>query len=221
MGLEWVVLEMYPAVVPCATADEESGSSLKTWILCGSTLCVTRNKKSGFGKCFLSNKPLHKILLSANQTLALSLIYPVHYTLFIPPPWVWLDLLSTFCTHPILYFYRGRSRLCARRRWVGVPSCTQPCLWIWVTRRRYRMAQDSEDLLFIFNIVACVWIVILAIVALLCSLTRRVVRQWTIWCNKYVINLLGLMFVSHLSLLLWGDASTSHELKHNNKFCQI
>ena len=43
-------------------------------------------------------------------------------------------------------------------------------------RRRYRMAQDSDDLLFIFNIVACVWIVILAIVALLCSLLRRVVR---------------------------------------------
>ena len=31
-------------------------------------------------------------------------------------------------------------------------------------------------LLFIFNIVACVWIVILAIVALLCSLPCRVVR---------------------------------------------
>ena len=38
------------------------------------------------------------------------------------------------------------------------------------------MAQDSDDFLFIFNIVACVWIVILAIVALLCSLLRRVVR---------------------------------------------
>ena len=33
---------------------------------------------------------------------------------------------------------------------------------------RYRMAQDSDDFLFIFDIVACVWIVILAIVALLC-----------------------------------------------------
>ena len=87
---------MCPAVVPCATADEESDSSLKTWILCGSTLGVTRYKKTGFVKCFLSNDPLHKILLSANQTLALSLIYPVHYILFTPPPWVWLDLLSTF-----------------------------------------------------------------------------------------------------------------------------
>ena len=167
---------MCPAVVPCATADEESGSSLKTWVLCGSTLRVTRYKKTGFGNVFFQNEPLHKIWLSANQTLVLSLIYHVHDILFIPPPWVWLDLLSTFCTHPILYFYRRRSRLCTRRRWVGVPSCTQPCLWIRVTRRRYRMAQDSDDLLFIFNIVACVWIVILAIVGLLCSLPRRVVR---------------------------------------------
>ena len=36
------------------------------------------------------------------------------------------------------------------------------------------MVQDSDDFLFVFNIVACVWIVILAIVALLCSLPRRV-----------------------------------------------
>jgi hypothetical protein len=29
------------------------------------------------------------------QTLALFLIYPVH-DLYYPPPWVWLDLLSTY-----------------------------------------------------------------------------------------------------------------------------
>ena len=27
-GLAWVILEKYPAAVPCATADEESGSNL-------------------------------------------------------------------------------------------------------------------------------------------------------------------------------------------------
>ena len=47
---------------------------------------------------------MHKILLSSNQTLALSLIYPVHYILFIPPLWVWLDLLSTFVLTPFLIF---------------------------------------------------------------------------------------------------------------------
>ena len=54
--------------------------------------------------CF-QNEPLHKMLLSANQTLALSLIYLVHDILFIPPlPWVWLDLLSTFVLTPFLLF---------------------------------------------------------------------------------------------------------------------
>ena len=72
--------------------------------MCGSTPRVTRYKKIGFGKCFLSNEPLHKILLSAKQTLALSLIYHVHYILFIPPPWVWLDLLSTFVLTPFFIF---------------------------------------------------------------------------------------------------------------------
>ena len=95
---------MCPAVVPCATADEESGSSLKTWILCGSTLGVIRYRKNWFWKYLFSNEPLHKISLSANQTLALSLIYPVHYILFIPPPWVWLDLLSTFVLTPFFIF---------------------------------------------------------------------------------------------------------------------
>jgi hypothetical protein len=35
-----------------------------------------------------------KTLLYRKRTLALSLIYPVH-DLYYPPPWVWLDLLST------------------------------------------------------------------------------------------------------------------------------
>ena len=48
--------------------------------------------------------PCIKNLLSANKTLASSLIYPVHYILFIPPPWVWLDLLSTFVLTTFLIF---------------------------------------------------------------------------------------------------------------------
>ena len=48
MGWHEFFWEKCPAVVPCATADEESGSSLKTWILCGSTLGVTRYKKNWF-----------------------------------------------------------------------------------------------------------------------------------------------------------------------------
>ena len=45
-----------------------------------------------------------------------------------------------------------------------------------VTRRRFRMAQDSNDALFIVNIVVWLLVVILAIVALHYPLPRRVVR---------------------------------------------
>ena len=86
-----------------------------------------------------------------------------------------VGLVEYVCTHAILNFYRGRSRLRSRRRRVEVPSCTQPCLLIRVTRRRFRMAQDSDDPLFVINIVVWVWVVILAIVALLYPLPRRVV----------------------------------------------
>ena len=47
-----------PAAVPCATADEESGSSLKP------RSCLDQHHvllKNWFWKYFLSNEPLHKI----------------------------------------------------------------------------------------------------------------------------------------------------------------
>ena len=47
-------------------------------------LVLLGTRKTGFGNICFQNEPLHKILLSANQTLAISLIYPVHYILFIP-----------------------------------------------------------------------------------------------------------------------------------------
>ena len=55
-----------------------------------------------------------------------------------------------------------------------------------VTRRELRMAQDSDGL-FVVNVVVWVLVVILAIVALHCPLSRRVVR-----CVPYdVINVLS------------------------------
>ena len=45
-----------------------------------------------------------------------------------------------------------------------------------VTRRKFRMAQDSDDPLFVVNIVVWVLVVILVIVALHCPLPHRVVR---------------------------------------------
>ena len=45
-----------------------------------------------------------------------------------------------------------------------------------VTRRKFRMVQESDDPLFVVNVVVWVLVVILAIVALHCPLPRRVVR---------------------------------------------
>ena len=60
---------------------------------------------------FVFKRTQHKMLLPANQTLALPLIYLVHDILFIPPSVGVVGLAEYVCTHPILYFYRGRSRL--------------------------------------------------------------------------------------------------------------
>ena len=49
-------------------------------------------------------RTLHKMLLSANQTLALPLVYHVHDILFIPPPVGVVGLAEYVCTHPILFF---------------------------------------------------------------------------------------------------------------------
>src|SRR6185437_385185 len=56
------------AVVPCATADEESGSSLKLGSCVDQPFVLLGTRKLVLEKCFLSNEPLHKILLSVNQT---------------------------------------------------------------------------------------------------------------------------------------------------------
>ncbi|PUZ74994.1 hypothetical protein GQ55_1G112000 [Panicum hallii var. hallii] len=56
-----------------------------------------------------------------------------------------------------------------------VPSCTQSCLWLRPPLE-LRMAQDSDDPLFVASVVVWVLVVILAIVALHCPLPRRVVR---------------------------------------------
>ena len=121
---------MCPAVVPCATADEESGSSIKIGVLCGPTLCVIQYQENLFWKSFLSNKPLHKKI--AFRKLNPSLILDVTdalYTVYTPSVGV-VGLAKYVCTHHILNFYRGGSRIYSRGRWVGVPFCTQPFLWL-------------------------------------------------------------------------------------------
>ena len=67
--LGWVgviLLGMCPAVVPCATADEESGSSLKFGSFVGQHYGLFGTKRTCFEKSFLSNEPLHKKLFFSN-----------------------------------------------------------------------------------------------------------------------------------------------------------
>ena len=103
------------------------------------------------------------------------MVYPVHYILFIPPPWVWLDLLSTFVLTPFLIFTKEVPDFFPKT--LSRSSILYPTLPVnRVTRRKLRMAQDFDDL-FVVNIIVWVLVVILAIVALHCPLPRRVVRR--------------------------------------------
>ena len=56
MGWRELFLEMCPAVVPCATADEESGSSLKFGSCVGQHYVLFGTKKTCFeNPCFQMN----------------------------------------------------------------------------------------------------------------------------------------------------------------------
>ena len=96
------------------------------------------------------------------------------YSIYTPSVGV-VGLAEYICTNPILNFYRARSRLRSRRCSRG--SVLHPTLPVdRVTRRKFHMEQDSNDPLFVVNIVVWVLVVILVIVALHCPLSRRVVR---------------------------------------------
>ena len=63
-------------------------------------------------KCWLSNEPLLEISFSAKVNLNLILELPrACYSAYTPSVGV-IGLAEYVCTHPILYFYRRRSRLC-------------------------------------------------------------------------------------------------------------
>ena len=104
---------MSPAVVPFATADEESGSSLKLGSCVDQPLVLLGTRKLVL-EMLLSNAPLHKISLSAKVNLNLILDLPCAlYSVYTPSVGV-VGLAEYVCTHHILYFYRRRSRLCTR-----------------------------------------------------------------------------------------------------------
>ena len=66
MGWRELFLEKCPAVVPCATADEESGSSLKLGSCVDQPYVLLSTRELSFENPFLSTEPMHKNLLSAN-----------------------------------------------------------------------------------------------------------------------------------------------------------
>ena len=63
----WVVLEKCPAAVPCATADEESGSNLKLGSLCRINptqllkICYKKNPVSKMNPCIKISFPQIKL----------------------------------------------------------------------------------------------------------------------------------------------------------------
>ena len=99
-----MVLEKCPAVVPCATADEESGSSLKIGSCVGQHYVLPGTRKTCFENYFFQMNPYIKISF---RKLNPSLIFDLPYALYsvYTPPWVWLDLLSTFVLTPFLIFF--------------------------------------------------------------------------------------------------------------------
>ena len=121
---------MCPAVVPCATADEESGSSLKFGSCVGQHYVLFSTKKICFENLFFQISPCIKKISfrKLNPSLILD-VTDALYSVCTPSAGV-IGLAKYVCTHPILNFYRGRPRLRSRRRRVDVPSCTQLCLWI-------------------------------------------------------------------------------------------
>ena len=79
-----------------------------------------------------------------------------------------VGLAEYFCTHPILKFLQRKIQTSFPKT-LSRGSVLHPTLPVdRVTHRKFRMVQDSDDPLFVVNIVVWVLVVILAIVALHC-----------------------------------------------------
>ena len=103
MGWRELFWEKCPAVVPCDTADEESGSSLKLGSCADQPFVSLETRNLILENAFFQMNPCIKYCFPQIKPWPI-LDLPVHYTLFIPPPWVWLDLLSTFVLTPFSIF---------------------------------------------------------------------------------------------------------------------
>ena len=87
-----------------------------------------------------------------------------------------VGLVEYVCIHPILNLFQRKIQTFFSKTSSRGPVLHPTLPVDRVTRRKFRMAQDSDDPLFAVNIVVWVLVVILAIVALHCPLSHRVVR---------------------------------------------
>ena len=86
-----------------------------------------------------------------------------------------VELAEHVCTHPLLNFLQRKIQTLFPRT-LSRGSVLHPTLLVdRITRRKLRMAQDSDDL-FVVNVLVWILVVILTIVMLHCPLPRRVVR---------------------------------------------
>ena len=133
-------------------------------------------QENGFWKCFLSNEPLHKILLSKKVNLNLILELPCAlYSVYSHSVGV-VGLVEYVCTHPILNLFQRKIQTMFPKTSSRVPSCTQPCLWIGSPAGSSVWRKTLMTPSFVVNVVVWVLVVILAIVTLHCPLPCRVVR---------------------------------------------
>ena len=87
-----------------------------------------------------------------------------------------VGLAEYVCTHPILDSFQRKIQTLFPKT-LSRGSVLHPTSPVdRFTRRKFRMAQDSDDPLFVVNVVVWVLDVILAIVALHCPVLCRVVR---------------------------------------------
>ena len=86
-------LEKCPAVVPCATADEESGSSLKLGSCVDQPLVLLGTRKLVLENAFFEMNPCIKISFILDLPCAL-------YSVYTPSVGV-VGLAEYVCTHPI------------------------------------------------------------------------------------------------------------------------
>ena len=130
----------------------------------------------------------------------------------LPPLWMGLDLLSTFVLTRYIFvvFLQKKIRTLllktSSRGRVRIP--TLPV--VLALCKMILLAHHSEpELETVWVVLWCITVAVLLliIVCIECPPPRRFVRWLYHLLNKCVISLLGLIFVSHLSLYLCGDAS--------------